>query len=84
MPSVRKRTNIYNLYKNVQIKRPFVRKDYFNLQTYSKGYISRDQLYENMQRVTGLFENTNIMYENVQTLKDLPWHTNKHKSRSRS
>ena len=27
----------------------------------------KSQLYENMQRVTGLLENTNILYENVQT-----------------
>ena len=61
MPSVRKRTNLKNVYEKVYVKRPSVRKLNFKLQTYSKAYKSRDQLYENMQRVTGLLENTYIL-----------------------
>ena len=71
MPSVRKRTNLKNVYEKVYVKRPSVRKLNFKLQTYSKAYKSRDQLYENMQRVTGLFGNTNVLYKNVQTFPNL-------------
>ena len=53
------------IYEKVYVTRPFVRKLYFKLQSYSKSDISRDQPYENMQRVTGTFEKANILYENV-------------------
>ena len=43
------------------------KKTKMQLQIYSKAYKSRGQLYERMQRVTDLFENTNIMYENVKS-----------------
>ena len=59
------------LNEKVQVKRLFHRKLYINLQTYSKAYISRNQLHESMQRVAGLFGNTNIVYENVQTFPNL-------------
>ena len=33
--------------------------------------MSKDQLYETTQRVTGLFETTNVLYENVKTFYNL-------------
>ena len=62
MPSVRKRTHFFNLCGNVLVKRPFLRKPVSNLPIYTKAYSSGSQPYENMQRVTDLFDHTNIIY----------------------
>ena len=81
--SIRKRTNIKNLKKKVIARRFFQRKPYFNLQTYSKAYISRNQLYENMQCVTGLFENTNILPRYTKTSKHFQIYSKRYEGRSR-
>ena len=55
---VRKRTNIYKSIRKSISQKTISAKLYFYLKTYSISciYILRDQLYENMKRVTGVFE----------------------------
>ena len=65
MSSVSKRTTIYKSIRKRISEEAVCTKHNFNLQIYLKAMISGDQLYKNMQRVTGLFENTNSLHENV-------------------
>ena len=57
-PPVRKRTNIFKTLQKRVSQEAISTKTKLQLQTYSKAYKSRGQLYERMQRVTELFENT--------------------------
>ena len=71
MSSVSKRTTIYKSIRKRISEEAVCTKHNFNLQIYLKAMISGDQLYKNMQRVTGLFENTNALYENVHTIQNV-------------
>ena len=67
MPSIRKGLHVFKTERRRISRKVICEKSHFNLQIHSKASKSRDQPHESMQRVTGLFENTNILNGNVQS-----------------